>query len=114
MPSIVNKYINKYPEIHLICDRWALGEIRFKKFKPGNYFKGWHCEHSKDTPYRILAMMIYLSDHNCGTEFYDKSIVKSEKGKAVLFPAHFTHMHRGQKCPDNKSRYILGGYFNLL
>ena len=56
--------------------------------------------------------MIYLSTHDCGTEFWNGDIIKSEKGRLVMFPAAYTHIHRGQKCPDNNNRYLVGGYIN--
>ena len=31
-----------------------------------------------------------------------------------MFPAYFTHTHRGQACPHNKDRYMLGGYFHYF
>jgi hypothetical protein len=55
-----------------------------------------------------------LSDNNCGTEFYEGATIISKKGKVLLFPAYFTHTHRGQLCPEFKDRYILGGYANFV
>lgn len=112
LPEMINEYIEFYPESFLTPYRWTLDEIRFKHFKPGNYYKDFHCEHGYDNNKRVLNFMIYLSDHNCGTEFYTGEIIKSVKGRAVMFPAYFTHLHRGQPCPDKLDRYILGGYFN--
>ena len=61
---------------------------------------------------KILGLMIYLSTHKEGTEFYSGEVIKSEKGKAIIFPAFWTHLHKGQKC--SKDRFIVGGYFNLI
>ena len=61
----------------------------------------------------LKVIQIYLSKHNCGTEFYFKKVIKSEIGKVVLFPAFYTHTHRGQVCPENKNRYIITGYFSF-
>lgn len=30
-----------------------------------------------------------------------------------LFPAFWTHTHRGQLCPDNKLRYVMSAYVTL-
>ena len=31
-----------------------------------------------------------MSDHNCGTEFYDGEVVKSKTGRAIVFPSSIT------------------------
>ena len=111
----IKKYVKLYPEINLTKDKWALTELTFKHFKPGNHFADWHSEVGKNCNTRILNLMIYLSDHNCGTEFFEKKyVIKSKIGRLTIFPSYFTHTHRGQVCPDNKDRYILGGYYNFV
>jgi len=112
--NIIKDYIKKYPELNLTGDQFALTSCRFKKFKKDKSFKNWHSEHCKEFPTRILNIMYYLSDHNCGTEFYNGSVIKSVKGRSIIFPSYFTHTHRGQVCPDKKTRYILTGYFNFI
>ena len=110
----VRAYIKKFPEVNLTWGRWALTTMRFKKFNPGKAFTTWHSEHSHHYPTRILNFQLYLSSHNCGTKFYNGKVIKSETGKAVIFPSYFTHTHKGQRCPNNKTRYLITGYFNFL
>ena len=112
--ELLDEYMETYPEIRKTPSCLSLQETRIKYFKPNNYFNEWHFEHNYSSSYRVLCLMIYLSNHNCGTEFWNGDIVKSVKGRAVLFPAYFTHTHRGQKCPENKDRYLYGGYFNYI
>ena len=112
--DMVQKYCSYYPELNLTKDKWAMTSLRFKKFKPGKHFEKWHSEHSYNHATRVLNIQMYLTSHNCGTEFYNKKVVKSEQGKVVIFPSYFTHTHRGQKCPDNKTRYLVTGYVNFL
>jgi len=111
---VIKEYIEKYPEINLTKNKFALTNIRFKKFNIGKSFSDWHSEHCKDYPLRVLNVMYYLTDHNCGTEFYDGTIIKSKIGRGLIFPSYFTHTHKGQVCPDRKTRYILTGYFNFI
>jgi hypothetical protein len=87
--KVINIYIKKYPEIDMTASYWQLESLRFKKFKKGQSFSNWHSEHCF------------------------KKVIKSEIGKVVLFPAFYTHTHRGQVCPENKNRYIITGYFNF-
>jgi len=111
---VIQKYKEMYKEVTLTASTWNLNAMRFKHFKPGYAFDMWHSENSITKPNRILAIQIYLSNHNCGTEFYNGDYVQSKIGRVVIFPAYFTHTHRGQKCPDNKDRYILTGYYNYI
>lgn len=112
--KLFNEYHSIYPEINIIPGNKILTEFRFKHFKPGNYFSNWHSELSYKTPMRLVGFTIYLSEHNCGTEFFDGTYIKSEEGKAVIFPSSFTHTHRGQPCPDKKDRYLLTGYLHSI
>jgi len=112
MNSIASTYTKKFPEIYY-TDYWRLEEIRFKKWKAGNWFRLWHQEHSMLSPRRILSLMLYLSDHDCGTEFFKGKVIKSKKGRLAVWPAYFTHAHRGQKCPQNLTRFVISAYFAL-
>ena len=110
---LFKNYCDKFPEVNH-TGKWIFSEFRFKHFKPGNYFKIWHSEHSIKEKNRLLCLQIYLSTHNCGTEFYNGETILSKAGRAIIFPAYFTHTHRGQVCPDLKDRFILGGYANFI
>lgn len=113
--EIVNHYKKRFPEIDMTPSHWAFDtSFMIKKFIPGKAFDVWHCEQSYTKPQRIACAIIYLSDHNCGTEFYDGSVVLSKKGRLMVFPTFWTHMHRGQVCPDNKDRYIISGYISYI
>jgi hypothetical protein len=107
--KIINKYKKDYPEINLTFNSWILDPFRFQHFKPGDYYNQMHSEQSTKQP-RVLSVLIYLSDHNCGTEFHNGFMVKSVKGRALLFPSYWTHAHKGQTCPEHKSRYVLSSH----
>tara|TARA_R100001377_G_scaffold4621_2_gene2627 strand:+ start:469 stop:975 length:507 start_codon:yes stop_codon:yes gene_type:complete len=111
---IIKDYLKIYPELNLVSNPFALSNVRFKKFNKGKSFGSWHSEHCIDYPHKILNVMYYLSNHNCGTKFYDGEVVLSKKGRAIVFPSYFTHTHKGEICPDNKTRYILTGYFEFI
>lgn len=109
------QYKKAFPTINMTHDKWKLQPWRFKHFPPGKAFNVWHTEHEAANPYRILCCLLYLSDHNCGTEFHATGeVILSKKGRLVMFPTFWTHMHRGQVCPDNKDRFIMSAYVNLL
>jgi len=111
--KIVADYVNLYPELKLTNTRWLMQPYAFKHFPPSYSFSGWHHEHEYKNPYRILCALVYLSNHNCGTEFYNGEVILSKKGRMIIFPTFWTHTHRGQVCPDGKSRFILSVYAEL-
>jgi hypothetical protein len=112
--KVIETYTQNFPEINLTADPWLCKEFRFKHFPPGYSFDKWHSEHTKEYPYRIACIILYLSNHDCGTEFYDGTVVKSNAGSAIMFPTSWTHTHRGQMCPLRKSRYIMSAYVHLV
>jgi len=113
--GVVDLYTKQFPEMSITPSQWGFDKpFLIKKFLPGKAFDVWHCEHGYTEPQRIACAIIYLSDHNCGTEFYDGSVVLSKKGRLMVFPTFWTHMHRGQVCPDNKDRYIISGYISYI
>ena len=60
--------------------------------------------------------MTYLNDVSDGGEtefFHQKLKVKPVKGKTVLWPTDFTHLHRGITSPT-EDKYIATGWFNFL
>ena len=112
---LTEEYVKEFNDAGHTSSIWSLATLRFKHFKPGQSFQNWHSENCVRYPYRILGLQIYLSDHDCGTEFNAyKRTIKSVKGRATMFPAYFTHTHRGQVCPENKDRYLITGYYHFI
>ena len=109
----IEKYKEDHPEINLTHSYWGLTNLRFKFWKKGECFNDFHSEHCFTFPNRILSFQIYLTNHNCGTEFYDKNVIKSKAGRFCLFPAYFTHTHKGQ-ADLKKDRCIITGYFEFV
>jgi hypothetical protein len=91
-----------------------LQSYNLQKYLPNEGFYRWHCENPGFPPEirRCFAWMIYLNDvDDGGTEFlYQTHTEKAEVGKFVMWPAWWTHMHRGQ-ISETKTKYILTGWF---
>jgi hypothetical protein len=111
--ELTDKFVSEYPEFTMRPDAFYLNSIRFKWWKPGSHFSSWHFEHSHEYSYRTAGLQIYLSDNNCYTEFKNFENEKSVAGNAIVFPASYTHIHRGQKDPDGIDKYVLSGYYVL-
>jgi hypothetical protein len=112
--EIIEIYKTIYKEIDMTASCWEINSLRFKLFKKGYSFSDWHSEHCLTYPNRVLSIQLYLTEHNCGTEFYyNKKTILSKVGRVCMFPAYFSHTHRGQ--PDfNKDRMIITGYVEFV
>ena len=73
-----------------------------------------HNEASGSYPYRMLAWMVYLNDADSGTVFpYQDTTVKPRMGRTVIWPAAWTHPHKGV-TPNEGVKYIATGWFYYL
>ena len=116
----LNTYINKYPfvppeekgynffEHHSLYPFTVLAK-KYKKNKQGYHI--FHMDQGRDqvSIHRQLICMYYLNDVNKGgeTEFYHQKVkLKPKKGSLVIFPAFFTHLHKGH-IPVSDDKYIL-------
>ena len=110
-----DSYIKNFPEVDRI-NPWGLQYVRFKHWQPGYSYSKWHSEHEAEriSAVRMMSFLIYLSDNDSYTEFRRYRNVRIKAGRGILFPAYFTHEHRGSICKKGLDRYILSGYFAFL
>jgi hypothetical protein len=104
----LNKCINDYKVKYPDCipkeghAEWGLIEpYNVQCYDPGSYYSELHCENfgsSDNTAWRTLVFMTYLNDVEEGGETYFSAQdikVKPEKGLTLIWPAYWTHMHKG-------------------
>jgi prolyl 4-hydroxylase len=85
-----------------------------QKYEEGEGFFSLHNEQSGSYPYRLLAWMVYLNDATSGTEFpYQEMTVTPKEGRTVIWPAGWTHPHKGV-TPNKGTKYIATGWFYTL
>ena len=85
-----------------------------QKYEQGEGFFSLHNEQSGSYPYRLLAWMVYLNDAKSGTEFpYQEMTVTPKEGRTVIWPAGWTHPHKGV-TPNEGIKYIATGWFYTL
>jgi len=91
--------------------------IKIQHYLPGEGFYEWHCENTghKETSKRHLVFMTYLNNvKDGGTEFkYQNIISPAVKGLTLIWPAVWTHTHRGQISPTD-SKQIITGWFSYV
>ena len=90
-------------------------EIKLQKTLPCQGYHVWHCErNAMQFVMRELVWTIYLNDMPDGegeTEFlFQKYRYQPQKGDIVIFPASFTHTHRGNP-PYTRTKYIATGWY---
>ena len=105
-------YYKKYSELSTI-GRWNIDYVRLKRWNPGYHYSLWHSEQTIDQPKRLLSFLIYLSDNDAYTEFRRHRNVRTKAGRGIMFPAHYTHEHRGSICKKGLDRYIISGYYTF-
>ena len=105
-------YTQKYSYLKKLATHNIL-EVKIQKTKVGEGYHMWHCENAEmKARNRILAFMVYLNDVTEGgeTEFlYQKCRFKPEKNVMLVWPAQFTHVHRGNP-PLSNDKYIITGW----
>ena len=87
--------------------------MKIQKTQPGQGYHTWHAEAgSREMNNRILTWTVYLNDEfEAGeTEFlYQHYRYKPSKGDCIIFPAAYTHTHRGNP-PIGGDKYIITGW----
>ena len=108
-------YVNEYDVLknnHLSCT-----SVKMQKTSPGGGYHVWHCEqNNEESNARCLVYTLYLNDiEEAGeTEFlYQRVRIPPKENSMVIWPAAFTHTHRGNVVHGKKSKYIITGWFYL-
>jgi hypothetical protein len=90
--------------------------FKIQKTEIGQGYHVWHFESgSRAMSNRLMAWTLYLNDVEEGgeTEFlYYPKRVKPKTGTLILWPAGFTHTHRGNP-PISNTKYIVTGWVEL-
>ena len=105
--SCLNLYLEKYEQLHSF--RFQQIYLNIQKTVPTQGYHQWHCETGgQGNNQRLLVTMMYLNDVEEGgeTEFlYQSKRYKPTKGTFLVWPAGFTHTHRGN-APLSGEKYI--------
>ena len=109
--------VKKYYDEYFVLEEIALSsnQTKIQKTEPRGGFHVWHFENSlPDVADRVLVWTIYLNDVANGegeTEFIWQGLrIKPKAGTICIFPASFTHTHRGNPV-YTQDKYIATGWF---
>lgn len=94
-------------------DNLSIHDIKAQRTAIGGGYHVWHHERmERQHTNRVLVYTVYLNDVEQGgeTEFlYYPIRVRPQQGTLLLFPAGFTHAHRGNP-PISNEKYIITGW----
>ena len=109
-------YVEEWTFLEKISERLEIGSFNLQRYKPGQHFKKIHAERlSLDDLHRIFAFMTYLNDVQEGGSTYFSHYdleIKPRKGLTLIWPAEWTHAHRGNILKEG-SKYIITGWITF-
>lgn len=113
-----DEYINKYS----ILKQQTIksNQIKIQRSKPGQGYHAWHTERSSGPITDITRVLVYilylntLDETQAGeTEFlYQQKRFRPVENTMLIWPAEFTHVHRGNPVYGSSNKYIMTGWFN--
>jgi hypothetical protein len=105
-------YVEKYSILQASASH-KIYSVKLQKTPPGGGYHMWHYESmTRERANRLLVFILYLNDISDGgeTEFlYLGKRVQPKAGRLLLWPAAFTHTHRGNP-PLKDSKYVMTGW----
>lgn len=91
--------------------------MKMQRTGPGGGYHVWHAEQGEGPQAnRVVTYMLYLNDiapeDGAETEFlYQKKRFNPTENTMVLWPAAYTHAHRGNPVLGETHKYIVTGWF---
>jgi len=115
LQNCFDEYVNEFDILKgpsLKCS-----SVKMQKTMPGGGYHVWHPEQGNgEQAWRGLVYSLYLnsleSDAAGETEFlYQRCRIPPKENCMVIWPAGFTHTHRGNVVYGDKPKYIITGWF---
>ena len=113
--NIFKLYNEKYEPTQGLEEFGIIENYNIQYYPPGGGFKKWHSERTNAVSVnREFVFMTYLNDVPAGgTEFaYQKLTTPAEKGLTLIWPAAWTHTHKGALVL--KEKYIVTGWVGYI
>lgn len=109
-------YLAQWPFLEQIGQNLEMGKFNLGRYQRGQHFQKMHAERSGlGSLHRVLAWMTYLNDVDEGGEtyfdHYDLTI-KPRKGVTLIWPAEWTHAHKGNVLLG-ESKYMITGWLTF-
>ena len=117
LQAILDSYKQKYEWADQVKYYKIVEDMSIQHYKPGEGFYRWHMENTGHgfTINRHLVFMTYLNDvENAGTEFlyFPDLKIQARKGLTLIWPAGWTHTHKGV-ISNVDEKYIITGWYSF-
>lgn len=116
LQSCLRDYALQWPHLADIIPKVDLVPFQIQRYRPGEHFQAPHSERmSFGLSHRVLAWMTYLNDVEAGghTRFHNYGIeIKPERGRTLIWPAEWTHMHAGEVVRGG-TKYVITGWMHF-
>lgn len=116
LQACYDEYTEKY-SILKVSGGISATTMKMQCTGPGGGYHVWHGEQGSGAhANRVVVYMVYLNSFEDGdggeTEFlYQRTRVRPEENLMLLWPASYTHAHRGNPVLVDKYKYIVTGWF---
>ena len=116
--KVTEEYKKLYPLCSQDLNMWGFTRPRIQRYDPNKFYSQLHCENTGVDIFidRHLAYMTYVNDIRSGggTEFIHQNLITpAEKGLTIIWPAGWTHYHRGV-VSETETKYIITGWFCFM
>ena len=117
LQECLTEYLRTYPDANNVQAFDIKENYNIQWYpKSGGYY-AWHAEISGHTwnIHRHLVFMTYCDDvPNAGTQFKNQNLtVPCKKGLTIIWPASFTHTHKGQ-ITNVYEKMIVTGWYSFI
>ena len=117
LQQCLNIYTARYPDLG--SKRIKTTTMKIQRTLPGQGYHVWHSEYDPSicNHNRVLVFTLYLNtlgqEDGGETEYlYQRARVRAKQGTVVIWPAGFTHTHRGNTVLGQDAKYIVTGWFH--
>ena len=116
--SCYKDYVLQWPFLSVFPENLQVGKFNLQRYQSGQHFQSMHAERtSLETLHRVFAWMTYLNDVDVkegGSTFFSHYglEVQPRKGLTLIWPAEWTHAHKGNLL-NADSKYIITGWMDF-
>ena len=118
LSEFYSDYLEQWPFLKNLAKEVEIGKFNIQRYEKGQHFQRIHTERcSIATLHRLFAWMTYLNDvspEDGGSTIFTHYGLKLQprKGQTLIWPAEWTHAHKGSILKGN-SKYIITGWMHF-